>query len=388
VPAPLVVHVLYSFHIGGLENGVVNLINRMPPERYRHAVIALADTDPAFCRRICRDDVDIIALHKPPGHGIRLFPRLYRLLRDLAPAIVHTRNLAALEMTVPAWAARVPVRIHGEHGWDSADPGGQSAKYRLLRRLHAPFVTQYIALSGQLSSYLTSDVGIAPDRVTRICNGVDVGRFVHTAARAPMADAPPGFNDGAAVVFGTVGRLQAVKDQLNLVRAFAHWRAGGSAQALAARLVLVGDGPLRDQVEAEVAGSGLGDVVWLAGARADVPACMAAMDCFVLPSQAEGISNTLLEAMASGLPVIATDVGGNGELVADGETGCLVPSSDPPALAEAMARLAGDADLRARMGAAGRARAVSRFSLEAMVTAYLDVYDRLLKQRAPRRVPA
>jgi len=377
-PPPLVAHILYSFHIGGLENGVVNLINRMPVDRYRHVVIALADCDSDFCARITRPDVAFISLRKPPGHGIQLFPRLYRLLRQLAPSIVHTRNLAALEMTLPAWAARVPVRIHGEHGWDTSDPGGASRKYRLVRRLHAPFVTQYIALSGQLSSYLTHSVGISPKRVTRICNGVDVARFAVRESRADLPEAPEGFVGGSSLVFGTVGRLQAVKDQLNLVRAFAHWRAGGAAVAQAARLVLVGDGPLRAQVESEIEAAGLSQVVWLAGARDDVPAWMAAMDCFVLPSQAEGISNTLLEAMASGLPVVATDVGGNSELVVDGETGWLVPPQDPVALAGAMARLADDASMRQRMAAAARARAVSEFSLEAMVSAYQGMYDNML----------
>lgn len=372
---PLVAHILYSFHIGGLENGVVNLINHMPPERYRHVIIALADCDTEFCARIRRSDVDFISLHKAPGHGVKLFPRLYRLLRQLAPAIVHTRNLAALEMTVPAWAARVPVRIHGEHGWDTSDPAGVSLKYRLLRRLHSPFVTQYIALSSQLSSYLTQGVGIGPARVTRVCNGVDVARFSAQATKADLPEVPAGFVDDAGLVFGTVGRLQAVKDQLTLVRAFRHWRDSGSEVAKKARLVLVGDGPLRAQVEAEVAAAGVSDSVWLAGARNDVPAWMAAMDCFVLPSQAEGISNTLLEAMACALPVVATDVGGNGELVLNGETGFLVPPNDPVALSGAMARVGNDAAMRQKMAVAARNRAVSQFSLEAMVEAYLAVYD-------------
>jgi len=111
-PRPLIAHVVYRFDVGGLENGVVNLINRMSGHAYRHAVVSLTEiTD--FRKRIQRDDVQFIALHKPPGHALPLYPRLLRLLRDLQPAIVHTRNLAALEVTVPAWLAGVRARVHG-----------------------------------------------------------------------------------------------------------------------------------------------------------------------------------------------------------------------------------------------------------------------------------
>ena len=116
-PRPLIMHVVYRFDVGGLENGVVNLINHMPADGYRHAVLALTEaTD--FSHRIRRDDVPVLSLHKPPGHGLWLYPQIYRLMRSWRPAIVHSRNLAALEAAVPAWAAGVPVRIHGEHGRD------------------------------------------------------------------------------------------------------------------------------------------------------------------------------------------------------------------------------------------------------------------------------
>ncbi|MBT0960608.1 TIGR03088 family PEP-CTERM/XrtA system glycosyltransferase [Denitromonas iodatirespirans] len=380
---PLVAHVVHGFRIGGLENGVVNLINRMPASRYRHVVIALTDCDPAFCRRVTREDVDFISLRLPPGHGLRHYRQVYRLLRQLRPDIVHTRNLAALEMVVPAWAAGVPVRIHGEHGWDTGDPGGASRKYRLLRRLYAPFVTQYIALSRQLSSYLQQGVGIAEHRISRICNGVDAVRFAPAADRQMLA--PAGFCPAQGVVFGTVGRLQTVKDQLTLVRAFGRWLADDADAAARARLVIVGDGPQRGEVEAEIAAAGVQDQVWLAGARDDVPALLQSMDVFVLPSKAEGISNTLLEAMASGLPVIATEVGGNGELVQAERTGLLVPPEDPAAMAGAMRALFHDPARRSAQRLAARARIEAEFSLDAMVAGYMAVYDRMLT-RAGRAV--
>ena len=147
------------------------------------------------------------------------------------------------------------------------------------------------------------------------------------------------------------------------------------------RLVMVGDGSERSAVEKVLGEGGVRGAAWLPGARDDVPALLRAMDVFVLPSRAEGISNTILEAMATGLPVIATRVGGNPELIIDGITGCLVPPSDVEALAHAMARYATDGFLRAEQGRAARERAVMRFGLEQMVRRYDVLYGRLLLER-------
>src|SRR5689334_16519269 len=157
--APLIAHIVYRFGIGGLENG-------MPRERWRHVIIALAEVSNEFASRIERTDVRYVELSKRPGHLVRDYPRLHRLFRQLAPAIVHTRNLAALEAVVPAWTASVPVRIHGEHGWDANDPYGRRARYRLVRRLYRPFVHRYVALSRHLAQYLEHDVGIARERIS------------------------------------------------------------------------------------------------------------------------------------------------------------------------------------------------------------------------------
>ena len=125
---PLVAHVIFGLAVGGLEVGLVNLINRMPPHQWRHAIIALTDVSDEFRARIERADVEVHALRKPPGHLWRHYPRLVRLFREISPAIVHTRNLAALEASVPAWLAGVPVRIHGEHGRDIGDLDGSNLR--------------------------------------------------------------------------------------------------------------------------------------------------------------------------------------------------------------------------------------------------------------------
>ncbi len=375
-PRPLIAHVVFRFDVGGLENGLVNLINHLPREAYRHAVIALTEiTD--FHRRIVRDDVQFVALGKTPGHGIKLYPRLYALFRDLRPAIVHSRNLAALETVIPAFAAGVPVRIHGEHGRDMVDLDGSNRKYQWMRRLYRPFVTQYIALSRDLEGYLQAKVGVPHERVAQIYNGVDAARFRPAeAGRVPIEGCP--FRDPNLWLVGTVGRMEPVKDPLNLVRAFIQALQLAPSKRTRMRLVIVGDGVLYSEARAMLAEAGVTDLAWLPGERSDVPAILRGLDCFVLPSLAEGISNTILEAMATGIPVIATDVGGNRELVEAGRTGEIVPAGDPHALAARMLAYVRDPEAARAAGRAGRARIEREFSLEAMLGRYRDIYDRLL----------
>ena len=374
-PRPLVVHVMHRFDVGGLENGVVNLINHMPAEAYRHAVLALTEvTD--FRQRIQRDDVRFIALNKPPGHLYALYPRLYKIFRELRPAIVHSRNLAALEVTAPAWAAGVPVRIHGEHGRDVGDLDGDNRKYQWLRRVYKPFVSHFIALSRDLEGYLVERVGVRAAKVAQIYNGVDAARFRPATGPSPIEGCP--FRRPEHWLVGTVGRMQTVKDQTLLARAFIRALEIDPSLKARLRLIMIGDGPLRVEALNLLERAGVADLAWLPGERHDVPEILRGLDCFVLPSLAEGISNTILEAMASGLPVIATDVGGNPELVEAGRTGRLVPAGDPEAMARALIDYANSPEQARAAGRAGRAEVERRFSMEAMVGAYQGLYDRLL----------
>ena len=152
--------------------------------------------------------------------------------------------------------------------------------------------------------------------------------------------------------------------------------------------MIAGEGPLRAEVEAEISGAGLGAHVWLAGSRSDVPDVMKSLDLFVLPSRAEGISNTILEAMASGLPVIATEVGGNAELVSNGRTGELVPAADVAGMAEMISRYVRHPGLRAKHGQAGRQRVEQDFSLDGMVRRYTSLYQSQLEMAHALRVVA
>ena len=246
-----------------------------------------------------------------------------------------------------------------------------------------------MALSRDLQTYLVQKVGIKAERITQIYNGVDAQRFQPLQGGDAAAIEGWPLNTSQPWLVGTVGRMQGVKDQTLLAHAFVRALALRPELQAHWRLVMVGDGPLRAEVQRVLADAGLQALAWLPGERSDVPALMQRLHCFVLPSLAEGISNTILEAMACGLPVVATDVGGNGELVQAGRTGVLVAAGDVDGMAQALLQLHDQPQQRLAMGAAGRLEVESRFSMPAMVGAYQALYDELLadKKRPPRGQP-
>ena len=376
---PLVMHVVYRFDTGGLENGVANLINQMPVRAFRHVVLSLTGVT-NFRSRVGRSDVEFLSLHKSPGHAIWQYPKLVSMFRRVRPAIVHSRNLAALEIQAAAWAAGVPVRIHGEHGRDEDDLDGANLTYQRVRRLYRPFISHYVALSRDLAVYLENKVKVPHQSISQIYNGVDSDKFC-PASSGPVQITGCPFDPAYHWLVGTVGRMQNVKNQVLLVRCFL--RALELAPDLRGRLrlVMAGDGPLRREAQLVLEESGMAGLAWLPGERRDIPDFMRGLHAFVLPSLAEGISNTILEAMASSLPVIATDVGGNSDLVSDGQTGHIVPCAQVEPMARYIVALASNPQSARRMGVLGRERAVGNFSMSAMVDNYQAVYDKQLQMK-------
>lgn len=390
---PLVVHIIYALSTGGLENGLINIIKRSPPDRYRHAIICLTGAD-EFASRLTVPGVTVIELHKKPGHDLGMYWRLWKALRQLKPAIVHSRNLAALETQVLGILFPGCKRIHAEHGRDINDIDGSNRKYQWFRRLLNPFVHRFVAVSQDLADWLTQTVGIPAHKVLQIYDGVDSSQFlprrdilaageesVTTVVRSnPLPEGLPAdfLPANERVVIGTVGRLAAVKNQTLLLRALYQILQLHPHLADRLRCIIVGDGPELAVLEQTIAALDLQPFVWLAGNRDDVPALLACFDVFTLPSLGEGIPNTILEAMATGLPVIATAVGGNPELVEPEVTGLLVPSGDADALANAIFRLADDPQLRLAMGRTAVARIRETFDWDSTMTAYLQVYDEVL----------
>ncbi len=372
---PLICHIIYRLDYGGLENGLVNLINHLPAERYRHAVISLTYAT-EFRQRIRRADVTVIEIGKKDGKDPGAYGRVWRALRELRPAIVHTRNLPALDMLAVAKAAGVRRLVHGEHGLDVVELDGANRKYNALRRLSRLVVDRYVTVSQELAGWLKRDIGVPEGRVTPIYNGVDTARFYPPQSHGRVL--PEGFAPPGSFVVGTIGRLEQVKDQPTLVAAFCRLLAERPDLRDRLRLAVVGDGGLRGEIERMLAAQGASELVWLPGYRSDAAELMRSFDAFVLPSQREGISNTILEAMATARPVIATAVGGSPEIVVDGVTGFLVPRGDAGAMAARLQDYVDQPGLAAAHGQAGLARVQESFSLAAMMAAYGRVYDALL----------
>lgn len=375
--APLVAHIIYALSTGGMENGLVNIINRSPPDRYRHVIICLTGAD-EFASRITAKNVEVIELHKRAGHDFKCYWKLRQVLRKLRPDIIHSRNLAALETQLCSLGLGGVSRVHGEHGREITDVDGSNKKYLLFRKFMSVFIDHYITVSKDLEEWLVSSVGIASVKVQQIYNGVDHECF-SPGSEKPLVLLPQSWQglDGILIV-GTVGRLTPVKDQ-QIILQVADWiRKRHPELADRLRFMIVGDGPLHHNLTQLIEKMSLQDMVWLAGDRTDVPELLPLIDVFVLPSLGEGISNTILEAMASGLPVVATAVGGNRELVEQGYNGGLFPVGDVQAFADALIPLLENTDERDRQGENARQRVISRFDWNTTVDAYLGVYDGLL----------
>lgn len=369
-----VVHVLDSLAVGGMENGVVNLIN-VPSPGIRHTVVTMSAMGPLAER--LPDGVECHCIGKRPGIDVGAVVRLAGLLRGLRPSIVHSRNWGAFDAIPAARVAGVSVVIHGEHGREATDPEGLDPRRRRLRRVFAPLVSRFVTVSLDLRQWLLTTIRLPVAKVVTIHNGVDVSRFARgdrQAARRVLR------LPAHAVVVGAVGRLDAVKDHGGLLQAFSILRTDQPT----AELVLIGDGPRRADLERQVQEHGLTGHVHLLGMRQDIPVLLRGFDAFVLPSLAEGISNTVLEAMATGLPVVATRVGGNPELVEHGVTGALVPPGNPLVLAAALRYYVEDAGLREAHGEAGRRRVLQHFTLERMAQAYRDLYLSVGARGTPR----
>ena len=375
-PLLRVLHVIDRLAVGGTEHGIVKVIQGLSGNSFEHHICTVRGFDKSFAQMHGLEKKVSVAGRSNSGFQFLMFG-LARIMRELRPHIVHSRNWGAIEAIPAARLARVPVAIHSEHGYELDMLAGLPGRRRIFRRAAYAAADFVFTVTEELRNYHARQAWLPAERIGVLRNGVDTVRFAprpgereEIRRRLCLAE--------KCIVVGTVGRMVSIKDHASLLQA-AEILIG---RGINIQLLLVGSGPeLSRHREFVDASPRLSGRVTFVGSATDVPALLNAMDVFVLPSLREGMSNTLLEAMASGLPVVATRVGGNPELVEDERSGWLFRPGDVADLVARLERLALDSALCQVLGQAARRRAIQHFSLEGMIAAYRDMYLDLAGKR-------
>ena len=355
-----ILQVINNLQYGGIEKLAIELSAGLKAAGHDSLICCLEEDGPLATEAATRG-LQVVALGKRNGMDLRLVPRLAALIRQERIGVVHTHNMSPLLYgTLAACLVRVRALVNTRHGRE------EKRRSPLIWWLNDAVVAISEDAKRRLLAYNRLDArgvrviynGIAPPPA----NGHAVGELKQALGAAPHRR-----------LIGTVGRLAPEKDHATLLRAFARLvRAGCDAD-----LLIVGDGPLRPALQRLAGELGLDGRVVFCGFRQDARQLLRAFELFVLPSLTEGIALTLLEAMAAGIPVVVTEVGGSPEVVVDGVTGLLVPTQQPEALSVALGAVLSHPTLGRQLGEAGRARFEEYFSLARMVRAYEHLYETL-----------
>ncbi|MCD4738727.1 MAG: glycosyltransferase [Anaerolineae bacterium] len=360
-------HLITELDIGGAQKALLRLLTHLDRDRFSPTVICLYNGDKAVAQEIRALSIPVIDLGMTAKWRLDAFWRLYRLLRRERPTILHTWMFHAnIPGRVLGRLTGIPIVISSERTM------GQESRWRYrLNRLTDPLTDRVVCVSQLVADFVVAEVGIPRHKTIVIPNGIDAQAFEHLPTKQ-KARVDLGLPLDSTLV-GTVARLDPVKRLDVLLQA--------TALMDDVHTVIVGAGPERESLEALSERLGLADRVHFVGQQSNVPEWLAALDIFALTSDWEGMSNAILEAMAAGLPIVATAVGGTPEVVVDGVTGLLVPPRDPDALTQAITRLLRDPDLRRKMGRAGRERVQQHFSVERMVQQTQSLYEQLLAKK-------
>jgi glycosyltransferase involved in cell wall biosynthesis len=365
-----IVHVLSSFGVGGQERVALDLAAGQVRRGHRVSAISLAPPPDGPIGAELRDaGATLATVPKRGGTDPTLTARLAWQLRKLGADVVHTHNPLPLIYATPAARLIGAVGIHTKHG---LNPGSRGQ--RLLRRAAARLLDSFVAVSDVTAAQAREARDCAPEQLVVIANGIRLERFHPDPDARAIARAELGITPDAWVV-GTVGRVDEVKNQVMLVAAMA-------PMLDRADLVIIGDGPAREALDAAV-GALIAPArarVHVLGRRMDVDRLLPALDVFALSSVSEGLPLVVPEAMATGLPVVSTAVGGIPTVVEDGVTGLLVPV-DMKAMRDALAGLAAVPARARAIGARAREVALTRYSAERMIDDYLALYERALARR-------
>jgi sugar transferase (PEP-CTERM/EpsH1 system associated) len=375
-----VLHVINSLGLGGTERGVLKLMEGLDASRFDQRLCVVRGADERLATLPSVKGKLFVAGLQTSGFQFLLF-RLTKILQSYRPDIVHSRNWGSIEAIAAGKLAGVPVVVHSEHGYELDMLSGLALRRRLLRRGFYSFCDAIFTVSRELQDYHGKQSWFPTERIQVIPNGVDTN--LYAPSREARLRARFQFDFPAeAVVLGTVGRLVPIKDQVTLLRAAEQLLRRG----LDIRVLLVGSGPEHERLRSYAQESPLlRGKVRFADPTLPVADSFQAMDLFVLPSILEGMSNTLLEAMSSGLACVATAVGGNPELIEPELSGLLFTPGDVAKLSELLQELIVQTDFRNRLAAAARHRVVTHFSLDAMMSNYTKFYAELAARRSALR---
>ena len=378
-----VMHIVFGLGRGGIQTGLENVLGRLDRNEFEHVVCALRPPiDHPMCQGL-GGLAQVMCLRTTESGSRFQVAAIAKAIREVKPDIVHSRNWGCIE-AVPAarWVGGCAV-VHGEHGFDSDMVGGEPRRRAWFRRAAFEMADQVLSVSYQARDLHCANTGFSSDRVTVVHNGVNDCIYRPDAACRARIRGELGIGAHEFCI-GSVANLAPVKDHMTTLRALATFHK----EVKDWQAIIVGDGAERGRIEAFLEQNPeLRSRVRLLGLSRRVPELLNAMDVMVLSSVVEGICNSLLEAMATGVPVIATRTGGNPEIVADGHSGLLFPVGDDVQLAEKLLLVQRQEDTRMEMGRQAAHRMRTEFSLDSMARNYERVYRRVVSSAGRLKRP-
>ncbi|MCK5212028.1 glycosyltransferase [Candidatus Parcubacteria bacterium] len=362
-----ILHVIYTFDIGGLENGLVNLINYLPEKQFSHVVCVLSKGKK--CAERVKKKAIYYELGKEDGNNFLIPFKIASIIRKEKIDIVHTRNWASLvEGVLGGLLGGCRTLIHSEHGKEISDTLKQPVRRIIAKRICFRLVKNIITVSNFLKAELVNNSLCASFKVKSIINGVDTRKFAFISEEERIKFRKKYKIPESAFVIGSIGRLSKIKNYMQMVLLCNDLQCNNSF------FIIAGDGPERESIEHEIKKFGLGNRFKLLGEQHFINEVLSTFDLFINTSHYEGVSNTILEAMSKGIPVIAHSAGGTPEIVQNCSTGYLIQENKQEDYICAIKRLKKDEKLRRTMSEMSRRYVKQNFSLDKMVREYKDVY--------------
>lgn len=360
---------LFGLGIGGLENGVVNFVLNIDRSKFSPIVCCLGERM-SQVDLLEKNGVKVYCMRRNlNAKGYSSIFRISALLKNEKIALIHTHNKCGYLYGVPAaMMAGTPVVVHTEHGCSFPE----SRSLTLLRRLLSCKINYIVTRSGFLADEIHRYWNIRLSKIKSIASGIDASKFERDFNKADIRRKLGfGLND---YLVGIVARLELVKDHDTLIRAIAITKK----KLPNVKLVLAGDGSMKRHLKELATELDMIDSVYFLGERTEVAEMLSTLDLFALTSKKEGTSTALMEAMAAGLPIIATDVGGNSELIKDEYNGLLIPPGNPDVLSDSIVELLSNPERRKALGANGKEVFNNKYRFDRFLNDYQDLFGKLL----------